>query len=70
MKRSMSYRKPVPVYIPSPPSSPQATFPPSTQRNLDLEVPPVRVFYLFSPLSIILLPLIAAAQLASGIGPS
>jgi len=42
MQRSMSYRKPVPTYIPSPPSSPrQSTFPPSTQPNLDLEVPPL-----------------------------
>lgn len=50
MQRSMSYRKPVPTYIPSPPSSPcQSTFPPSTQPNLDLEVPPVRIFSLFSP---------------------
>jgi len=36
----MSYRKPVPTYIPSPPSSPpQPTFPPSA--HLDLEVPPL-----------------------------
>jgi len=42
MQRSMSYRKPVPTYIPSPPSSPrQSIFPPSTQPNLDLEVPPM-----------------------------
>jgi hypothetical protein len=42
MHRSMSYRKPVPTYIPSPPSSPrQSTFPLSTQPNLDLEVPPL-----------------------------
>lgn len=40
----MSYRKPVPTYIPSPPSSPrqsESTLPPSTQPNLDLEVPPL-----------------------------
>jgi len=42
MQRSMSYRKPVPTYIPSPPSSPrQSTFPPSTQPNLGLQVPPL-----------------------------
>jgi hypothetical protein len=40
MQRSMSYRKPVPTYIPSPPSSPRQSPP-----NLDLEVPPVRFFF-------------------------
>ncbi|KAF8812505.1 hypothetical protein BYT27DRAFT_7335762 [Phlegmacium glaucopus] len=42
MQRSMSYRKPVPTYVPSPPPSPpQASFLSSTQPNLDLEVPPL-----------------------------
>lgn len=35
----MSYRKPVPTYIPSPPSSPRQSL--STQPNFDLEVPPL-----------------------------
>jgi len=40
--RNMSYRKPVPTYVPSPPSSPrQSTLPLSTKPNLDLEVPPL-----------------------------
>jgi len=42
MQRSMSYRKPVPTYIPSPPSSPrQSTSLPSIQLNPDLEIPPL-----------------------------
>jgi hypothetical protein len=65
----MSYRKPVPTYIPSPPSSPrQSTLPLSTQPNLDLEVPPVRFFSLCFLL--FLGPLLAATQLAWGFRPS
>ena len=72
MQRSMSYRKPVPTYIPSPSSSPrQSTFLPSTQPKLDLGVPPVRIYFFCSLL--FLGPyylLLAANQLAWGFGPS
>lgn len=44
MQRSMSYRKPVPHYVPSPPPSPQSTFPSSSRQDLDLEIPPVPFF--------------------------
>jgi hypothetical protein len=49
MPRDMSYRKPVPIYIPSPPSTP--ALPPSIRLSLDLgsgtdnHTPPVRIIY-------------------------
>ena len=65
--RNMSYRKPVPTYVPSPPSSPrQSILPPST-----LEVPPVRIY--FFCILLFLEPyclLLAATQLAWGFRPS